>query len=698
MVNLLFRLLPVCSLVCALMISSAQAANIVLNVVDDANEGFNDTSAPFAGQTGNTGTTLGEQRLQVFQAAADYWEERLVLTVDVVVDISFDPLFCASNSATLGSAGARNLFLNFTNAPRANTLYVSAVANNLAGRRLGSNSADIAARFNSDIDNNSNCLGSTNWWLGINSPAPRFTISLFDTVLHEIGHGLGVASGVRQNGELLGGFIDAYALHLYDQDQDRFWGDMTTAQRVTSSTNTGKVSFRGPSVEANTGHVQVGKTNLGHLRVYAPNPFEPGSSISHWDTVLTPDELMEPSATPTSDDRATLQMLKDVGWGLAQDLVVPGELEFNVLNISANETQGTVPIQIQRRNGSNGAVSVTVSSANGSAIEGQDYVALNQTVSWADGETGIRSVNLSLINDNDVEPDETVQISLNNATGGAVASNSIATVTIESEDVPPAGSIGFTATSFTVNETQGTATVSVTRTGGSGGAVSASFSTANDTAIAGQDYVAVVAQTVSWADGETGAKSVSIGIINDTLVEANETVALQLSNVSGGASLADSAATLTIVSDDVAVPGTISFVNSAVSVNEGVGEAEFVLQRTGGSDGAVSVRVRSRGNTALAGQDYVGFNRIFQWADGDTSERSVLISIIDDDDIEGDENTNLIVDNPTGGVNISNSPGVLTIQDNDGDVSPNPPGDEDEVDILELIVPILGAISGRNQN
>ena len=55
----------------------AHAANIVLNVVDGPQEGFNDPT-PVVPVTGNPGTTLGEQRRNVFVAAASFWEARLV--------------------------------------------------------------------------------------------------------------------------------------------------------------------------------------------------------------------------------------------------------------------------------------------------------------------------------------------------------------------------------------------------------------------------------------------------------------------------------------------------------------------------------------------------------------------------------------------------------------------------------------------
>ena len=56
---------------------------------------------------------------------------------------------------------------------------------------------------------------------------------------------------------------------------------------------------------------------------------------------------------------------------------------------------------------------------------------------------------------------------------------------------PGAGTIQFSAATYSVGENAGTATVTVTRTGGSSGAVSVTFATSNGTATAPGDYTAV---------------------------------------------------------------------------------------------------------------------------------------------------------------------------------------------------------------
>jgi hypothetical protein len=58
------------------------------------------------------------------------------------------------------------------------------------------------------------------------------------------------------------------------------------------------------------------------VKLYAPDPEEPGSSRAHWDTTATPNLLMEPfinddlRATETLD--LTPSLLRDLGWRLLQ--------------------------------------------------------------------------------------------------------------------------------------------------------------------------------------------------------------------------------------------------------------------------------------------------------------------------------------------------------------------------------------------
>ena len=89
------------------------------------------------------GTTLGAQRLIVFQEAARIWGQALDSTVPITVLSHFTPLTCDSSGATLGSAGPTNIFASDDPAldggvppsvfPRQKTWYVSAETQRFAG-------------------------------------------------------------------------------------------------------------------------------------------------------------------------------------------------------------------------------------------------------------------------------------------------------------------------------------------------------------------------------------------------------------------------------------------------------------------------------------------------------------------------------------------------------------------------------------
>ncbi len=64
----------------------------------------------------------------------------------------------------------------------------------------------------------------------------------------------------------------------------------------------------------------AGADPQGRAQMYVPNPFQSGSSVSHFDTTMTRNQLMEPaingdltqSVIPTID--MTFPLLQDIGW------------------------------------------------------------------------------------------------------------------------------------------------------------------------------------------------------------------------------------------------------------------------------------------------------------------------------------------------------------------------------------------------
>jgi hypothetical protein len=227
--------------------ASARAATFVLVNNDGAGEGFNDPT-PVSPVGGNPGTTLGEQRLNVFKTAGLIWGSLLPSNVTIEVDATFDPLTpCDSTSGVLGSAGATSVLSDFSGALVANTWYPIALANKLAGSDQAPGTGDITAQFNSSVDN-STCLGLTSWYYGYDHNEGT-DIDLLAVVLHELGHGLGFQTFANvSTGAFLNNRADIFARDLFDRTAALRWDQMTNAQRQSSSINTGQLVWNGPNV------------------------------------------------------------------------------------------------------------------------------------------------------------------------------------------------------------------------------------------------------------------------------------------------------------------------------------------------------------------------------------------------------------------------------------------------------------------
>ncbi len=292
---------------------SLNATTITIVNLDSPGEGLNDpTAATPVG--GNTGTTIGEQRMNCFERAAQLWENILYSPVEINVEAEFNPLSCNASGAILGAAGPNTVHRGFVNAPLADTYYVQAQANSLAGVDLDPDSNDIGAEFNSEIGK-TGCLEGYSWYYGFDGAAAANQIDFMDTVLHEMAHGLGFLTLVDlSTGAKFSGNDDAYMINLYDKSLDKNYPEMSNSERRQANKDSNDLFWNGSNVMAQSSFLTAGKDAEGRVNIYAPNPIEGGSSVSHWDTTLSPDELMEPMATLTSEKILSIAAFNDMGW------------------------------------------------------------------------------------------------------------------------------------------------------------------------------------------------------------------------------------------------------------------------------------------------------------------------------------------------------------------------------------------------
>jgi hypothetical protein len=112
------------------------------------------------------------------------------------------------------------------------------------------------------------------------------------------------------------------------------------------------------------------------------------------------------------------------------------------------------------------------------------------------------------------------------------------------------GTLQFSSATYSVNENDGSVSITVTRVDGSDGAISVDYISLGGTARPRKDYTRTRG-TLNWDDGDADDKTFAVAIIDDSISEGDETIKLRLIRATGGATLGDPVkAVVTIVDDD----------------------------------------------------------------------------------------------------------------------------------------------------
>jgi hypothetical protein len=196
--------------------------------------------------------------------------------------------------------------------------------------------------------------------------------------------------------------------------------------------------------------------------------------------------------------------------------------------------------------------------------------------------------------------------------------------------------------------------------------VGVNFTTQDDTATAGSDYV-MLSGTATIKKGST-TKKVAITVNGDDLYEGDEAFVVHLKSAHG-ASIGDGNGIGTIVDDDP-LP-SISISNA--SVLEGTGGTtplsfDVRLDRKLGSD--VTVDYASTDDTATDPGDYTAVSGTLTWPAGTDGVQSVSVDVQGDSADEPDETFTITLSNETGGATIARATATGIILDDD---LPNPP-------------------------
>jgi Calx-beta domain/FG-GAP-like repeat/Bacterial Ig-like domain len=111
-----------------------------------------------------------------------------------------------------------------------------------------------------------------------------------------------------------------------------------------------------------------------------------------------------------------------------------GVLAFSQAVYSTAEMNGTLAITVTRTGDTEGAVSIQYSTNPGTAHAGTDYTTKTGTLSWADGEGGSKTFDVTLLDDSLNEGKEIFNLALTNPVGSPGLGLTTATVAIAPSD------------------------------------------------------------------------------------------------------------------------------------------------------------------------------------------------------------------------------------------------------------------------
>lgn len=343
----------------------------------------------------------------------------------------------------------------------------------------------------------------------------------------------------------------------------------------------------------------------------------------------------------------------------------PNTVQFEPTSYTVNESAGQVVLNVTatRLGDASEIITVNYNTSDGSATAPADYATTSGFVRFSAGET-FKQITVPINNDTLLENVETFHVDLSgptNATLNADPSKRSATVTIADND-SGTSTFQFSSATYSVNEADGTATITVVRSGGLQLVASANYATSNGSAQSGADYTAA-AGTLTFNSGET-SKNIIVPITDDGFVEGNENFTVTLSSPSFGAVVGEPhIATVTIIDNDGG-GSTVQFKPTSYSTGNSTVNLTVTATRLGDPGTTITASYVTSDETATAGSDYVAASGTVTFGPGET-QKTITVTVLDDALVENAENFFVTINN-AGGASIGrDSTATVTISDDD---------------------------------
>ncbi|WP_230742219.1 Calx-beta domain-containing protein [Methanooceanicella nereidis] len=303
---------------------------------------------------------------------------------------------------------------------------------------------------------------------------------------------------------------------------------------------------------------------------------------------------------------------------------------------SVNEGDGTISVSVTKSGNTSVNASVDYSTNDGTAEAVSDYLAASGTLTFLPSETE-KTVYINIVDDGIPEIPELFFVNLTDPVDATLSQFNVADIIINDNDLWP--SVEFNLSSYTFNETDGTVTFTVIRTGNPIPA-SVNYSTNNGTALSGSDYASASGKLFFGLN--ENEKTFTVNISDDSLGEGDEFFFVNLSDPVLASLGSNSIAIVNIV-DNEPKPA-VQFSSPRCYVDENDGSIVVTVSMTGQTSRNVTVDYATGNGTAEYGLDYTAASGTLTFEPGDTS-KTFRIYILDDVLAEDNETINLTLSN-----------------------------------------------------
>ncbi|XP_060082724.1 adhesion G-protein coupled receptor V1-like [Ylistrum balloti] len=270
-----------------------------------------------------------------------------------------------------------------------------------------------------------------------------------------------------------------------------------------------------------------------------------------------------------------------------------GVLEISPLSVYVEETKPNPDVNITRKGGTFGEVSVKFRVVNGTALEHLDFEMLTDTVVLLDGE---RSKALPILIREDQVPEmrETFYVELlDQITGDAVLGNrSYCVINILPSD-DPTGAFEFAVNEISVEEPENgspfVVNVTVIRTGGSMGVVSVDWQARYKDQPPNADIVPT-AGSIHFVSNEA-SRNIRVSVLPDDVPEGPEGIEFTLVNVNNDGRIGERNSLIFTIAANDNPHGSVQFATGNYSVEEReTSSVQYIkLARLGGTFGLLRV-------------------------------------------------------------------------------------------------------------